>query len=86
MKRYSDVYPAKRGKDFGYRYDYAREALEMVSKFDCYVGNGGRRFYLQFIDWVVVAAVGLPLRDWEANPDYWLGCFSAGEAALAAAS
>ena len=68
----SKVFTAKGEGNFGYRYDYASERLEFVSKFDCYAGKDGKPSYLLFIDWVVMRTVGLPLSDWEADPGYWI--------------
>ena len=75
--RYSEVYPISADSRTGCRYNYARGALERVSKSDSF---NGKPAALHFINWVVMDSVGLSLREWNADPRYWVDRYS-GEAA-----
>ena len=76
MEKYSEVFPAKGGKRFGYRYNYASEALEFVGKFDSFRSKEDKQVYLLFIDWVVLCAASLSQQDWETSPGYWIDRYS----------
>ena len=75
-EKYSEVYPSSGEKHSGYRYDYEHGVLERVTRRDSYTGVGGILVDLLFMDWVVTDMAYLRQDDWEANPQYWVGCFS----------
>ena len=74
--RYSEVYPAGGGNQSGYRYNYAHNVLEHVSKADSFHDGSGKPVTLFFMDWVVLGAVGLCQREWSANPQFWVDRYS----------
>ena len=77
--KYSEVYPSKRKKHFGYRYDYEHEVLEFVSKADRYVNGEGKTIDVSFVNWVVLNSVALAQKEWDVAPQYWVDYYS-GEA------
>ena len=50
MNRYSRVYPVKGENRSGFRYNYAQNALERVSKHDSFYNASGMPISLHFID------------------------------------
>ena len=78
MGRYSKVYPASGKNQSGYRYNYAHNVLEYVSKHDSFRNGNGEPVSLLFMDWVVMSTVGLCQREWSINPQYWVDHYSNG--------
>ena len=77
MKKYSEVYPVKGEKHFGYRYNYEHCTLEYVSKWDCYYDKEAKKLVdILFMEWVVICSVGLSFYDWSENPQYWVDHYS----------
>ena len=76
MKKYSGVYPSRKGPNFGYRYDYEHGVLEFVSKLDRYLNGEGKRVDVLFMNWVVVGSVALAQEEWDVAPQYWVDYYS----------
>ena len=71
MKKYSNIYPVKGEKYFGYRYNFTDAVLEYVSKWDYRKVDGEWKDVI-LEDWDVTSAVGLSREDWKENPRYWI--------------
>ena len=77
MRKYSKVFVNKDEKLFGYRYNYERNVLEAVSKWDCYIDRVTKKLVdVELDDWVAYDSMGLNVNEWKDNNEYWVDTYA----------